>query len=94
LLEGPGHIVQLEVGGGLDLVGLLVVGAPRLELSRLKVLEFLSDENFDCHGAPNEANVGLLTGLHHIKGGVNCFFLSNKHKHDLECASFNGVSIN
>ena len=86
LLESPSHIVQLEVGWGLNLMRLLVVWTPRLELSGLEFGKCLPDEHFYGDRTPNEANVSLFTRFHHVECGVDRLFLSNKHKHNFQSA--------
>jgi len=93
LLEHPCHVVELEVGGGSDRVGLLGVGSPERELSRHKAHQGLLDERLLFDGSPQETNVGGLTSLHHVECSVDSLLLGNEPLVDLELTHGGLVSV-
>ena len=85
-LMKPRDVVLLEVSWWLDLVLLVLVRPPPVELCGVEVREMLFDVCLLLNWGPHEANVGRRSALHHIESMVDSLLLGHEPHIDLESA--------
>lgn len=72
-LEWRNHIIGLEVGWRLDVVGFipLFFPPPRVEFSGLELSKLILDLTLELNWGPQEADVIGLTSLKHVNGNID-----------------------